>query len=65
MFSKQSELNDIGKELQMKNETLAKLNEQIKSFEIEKTGLEEKLKSQESILQLFQVNLKKTRFINC
>ena len=65
MFSKQSELNDIGKELQMKNESLAKLNEQIKSFEIEKTGLEEKLKSQESILQLFQVNLKKTRFINC
>ena len=49
----------------MINETLEKLNEQIKSFEIEKTGLEEKFKSQESILQLFQVNLKKTRFINC
>ena len=32
MFSKQSELNDI-RELQMKNETLAKLDEQIKFFE--------------------------------
>ncbi len=58
-MSKQSELKDIKKELQMKNETLAFLNEQIKSFEIIKTGLEEKLKSQETTIQSFQVNFEK------
>ena len=59
MFSKQSELKDIEKKLQTKNETLAFLNEQIKSFEIITTGLEEKLKSQETTIQSFQVNFKK------